>query len=40
MFSFDHSITIDRPVAEVFGYATDPRNIPHWRPDVLQVRGA
>ncbi|MFC4946625.1 SRPBCC family protein [Pseudonocardia sp. GCM10023141] len=40
MFSFDHSITIDRPVAEVFAYTADPHNIPRWRPEVLEVRGA
>jgi uncharacterized protein YndB with AHSA1/START domain len=39
MFTIEQSITIDRPVAEVFAYFADPQNIPCWRPDVLEVRG-
>jgi uncharacterized protein YndB with AHSA1/START domain len=40
MFTVEQSIIINRPVAEVFGYVTNPANIPRWRPDVLGVTGA
>jgi uncharacterized membrane protein len=28
---FDLEVRIDRPVAEVFGYVTDVRNVPEWQ---------
>ena len=28
---FDLDVTIDRPVAEVFAYVTDVRNVPEWQ---------
>jgi len=28
---FDLDVTIDRPVAEVFAYVTDVRNVPNWQ---------
>jgi len=28
---FDLEVTIDRPVAEVFGYVSDVRNVPDWQ---------
>lgn len=40
MFTVEQSVTIARPVEEVFAYVTDPANIPLWRSDVLEVRGA
>lgn len=40
MFTVEQSIIINRPIEEVFGYVTNPANIPRWRPDVLGVNGA
>jgi uncharacterized protein YndB with AHSA1/START domain len=40
MFTVEQSIRINRPVVEVFGYVTNPANIPRWRADVLGVNGA
>jgi uncharacterized protein YndB with AHSA1/START domain len=40
MFTVEQSIIINCPVEEVFGYVTNPANIPQWRPDVLGVNGA
>ena len=40
MFTMRQSITINRPVAQVFAYLADPNNIPRWRPEVLAVSGA
>jgi len=40
MFTVEESVTIARPVAEVFAFVADARNVPKWRPDVLEVRGA
>jgi uncharacterized protein YndB with AHSA1/START domain len=40
MFTVEQSVTINCPVAEIFAYFADPNNIPRWRPDVLEVRGA
>jgi len=28
---FDLEVTIDRPVADVFAYVSDVRNLPHWQ---------
>jgi uncharacterized protein YndB with AHSA1/START domain len=36
-----HSVTIDRPIEEVWEYAIDPRNDPVWQRNVVEVgRGA
>lgn len=40
MFTVEQSVTIDRPVDVVFAYVSAPTNIPQWRSDVLEVRGA
>jgi uncharacterized protein YndB with AHSA1/START domain len=40
MFTVEESVTIARPVDDVFAFVVDARNIPKWRPDVLEVRGA
>jgi uncharacterized protein YndB with AHSA1/START domain len=32
------SVTIDRPVEEVFAYVTDTSNDPEWHTDVLEAR--
>ena len=40
MFTVEQHICINRPVAEVFGYVTNPANIPRWRADVLGITGA
>lgn len=39
VFTVKQSVTIDRPVEEVFAYVSDPANIPEWRSDVLEVKG-
>lgn len=33
-----HHIDIDRPPADVFAVATDPRRFPEWQKDVAQAR--
>ena len=38
MFIIQQSVTIERPIGQVFAFLADPANIPHWRPDVLEVR--
>jgi uncharacterized protein YndB with AHSA1/START domain len=40
MFTIQQSVTIARPVDQVFAYLTDPTNIPRWRPDVLEARSS
>lgn len=32
------SVLIEKPVAEVFAFASDPHNEPRWHTDILQVR--
>ncbi len=39
MFAVENTVTIDRPVAEVFAYAMDPLRIHEWRPNVLEIIG-
>jgi uncharacterized protein YndB with AHSA1/START domain len=39
MFTIQQSVTIARPVEEVFAFLANLDNIPRWRPDVLEVRG-
>ena len=39
MFTIQQSVTIARPVDQVFAFLADPGNIPRWRPDVLHTRG-
>ena len=34
----EHSVTIDRPVGEVFAYLTDVRNVPEWQEGVREIR--
>lgn len=36
MISVEDSVTIDRPVPEVFAFVSDPSNDPKWRFDVLE----
>src|SRR6266849_9215410 len=38
MFTIQQSVTIARPVEEVFAFLADPASIPRWRPDVLEAR--
>jgi uncharacterized membrane protein len=33
-----HSVTIDRPVAEVFAYVANGENCPAWRPGVVDIK--
>jgi uncharacterized protein YndB with AHSA1/START domain len=37
MFTIQQSVTIARPVEQVFAFLADPKNIPRWRPDVLEA---
>lgn len=37
MASAEHSVTINRPVAEVFAFVADGENARQWRPGVLDV---
>jgi uncharacterized membrane protein len=37
MIHAEASTRINRPVAEVFEYATDPTNLPNWHLDVASV---
>ena len=34
MFTFEHSIFINRPQEEIFDFVSDPANDPQWRPAV------
>lgn len=38
MIDVARSITINRPVAEVFAYVSDVSNEPAWHTDVLEAR--
>lgn len=39
MFTVENTVEIQRPVAEVFAYASDPLKIAEWRPNVLEIIG-
>jgi uncharacterized protein YndB with AHSA1/START domain len=34
----EESVEIDRPIAEVFEYVSDPQNLPEWSGMVIEVR--
>ena len=38
MVKLEHDVVVERPVAEVFAYLTDPANVPEWQSDVLEAR--
>ena len=38
MLEFENTITINRPLSEVFDFVTDPENLPSWNYYVLSVR--
>jgi len=38
MIEIQHTCLIDRPVAEVSGFVTDPTNNPRWQPFVVEAR--
>lgn len=40
MISFEHSVTIGRPIETVFAYLTDVRNLPQWQQGVVEIRPA
>jgi uncharacterized protein YndB with AHSA1/START domain len=40
MIETQASVTIDRPVQEVFDYVTEPANEPRWQFDVIEVSWA
>ena len=33
----EHSLVIDRPVADVFAFVSDPDNLPRWQSGLLEV---
>jgi uncharacterized membrane protein len=33
----EHTVTIDRPIDEVFAYLSDGHNNPHWRSAVVEI---
>lgn len=35
MVKIEHSVVINRPVAEVFAYVTRPENTPRWQSGML-----
>ena len=39
MIRVEASVTIDRPVAEVYAYVTDCRNEPTWHTDAIEATG-
>jgi uncharacterized protein YndB with AHSA1/START domain len=39
MITVERSVAIQRPVEEVFAYATSAAKIPEWRPDILATTG-
>ncbi|HZJ06590.1 MAG TPA: SRPBCC family protein [Nocardioidaceae bacterium] len=40
MTRFEHSVVIDRPLEEVWGYVNDPGNNPVWQGPMIEVRGS
>jgi uncharacterized protein YndB with AHSA1/START domain len=36
MVTFEFTVTVDRPVEEVFAYLTDPEKLPEWQSMVLE----
>ncbi len=38
MFKVEHTFVINRPVEEVFAYATDPENNYKWQPDIEESK--
>ena len=38
MVKLEHSVTINRPVSEVFAYLTDVTNLPEWQGGTIDVR--
>ena len=38
MIDFTVETRIDRPVAEVFAYATDPDKLPSWQTNTVSAR--
>src|SRR5438094_795544 len=38
MFTIRQSVTIAKPVDQVFAFLANSGNIPRWRPDVVEVR--
>jgi uncharacterized protein YndB with AHSA1/START domain len=38
MIKIEHSLVVNRPVEEVFAYATDPANLPEWQTSALEAR--
>jgi hypothetical protein len=38
MIKIEHSVVVDRPVEEVFAYATDVSKVPEWQTSALEAR--
>lgn len=34
----EHTVTVDRPIDQVFAYLADEENDPAWRPGVVEIR--
>ncbi len=37
MGTYQHAIEIERPVAEVFAFVTEPSNYPRWQPSLVEA---
>ncbi len=38
MTAYSHTIEIERPVAEVFAFVTDPAHYPSWQPSIVHLQ--
>jgi uncharacterized protein YndB with AHSA1/START domain len=38
IIQFETGIQIDRPIEQVFAFVADPANLPHWQPQIVEVR--
>ena len=38
MVKLEHDVAVERPVAEVFAYLSDPANVPAWQSGVVEAR--
>src|SRR5215217_6875783 len=38
MIKIEHSVVVDRPVEDVFAYATDVSKVPEWQTSALEAR--
>ena len=38
MATYEHTLEIERPPAQVFAFVTEPTNYPRWQPSLVEVR--